>query len=89
MKTGPDALGIVEIEFGGIKHVNVTRRPRYHPKRVRVRKNLKMGPDDLEIAENEFESAKHENETRRFCLKHQKLTRCTQFCPKRDVENKI
>jgi hypothetical protein len=41
MKTGPDALGIVENEFGSAKYVNATQRSRYRPKRVRERKKLK------------------------------------------------
>jgi hypothetical protein len=38
MKTGPDALGTVEIESGSAKHENWTQRPQYRPKRVRERK---------------------------------------------------
>jgi hypothetical protein len=32
MKTGADALGIVENESGSAKHENGTRRPQYRPK---------------------------------------------------------
>jgi hypothetical protein len=37
MKTGPDALGTSENEFGSLKHENGTRRPRYHRKKFRAR----------------------------------------------------
>jgi hypothetical protein len=32
MKTGPDALGTIENEFGSAKYENGTRRPQYHHK---------------------------------------------------------
>jgi hypothetical protein len=41
-KTGPDALGTAENESGHAKHENGTGLPRYHRKRVRERKTLKL-----------------------------------------------
>jgi hypothetical protein len=38
MKTGPDAVGTTENEFGSAKHENGTRRRLYRRKRVRERK---------------------------------------------------
>jgi ferredoxin len=35
MKTGPDALGTAENEYGSTKHENGTRRTRHRRKRVR------------------------------------------------------
>jgi hypothetical protein len=42
MKTGRDALGTTENEFGNAKHENGTRRPRYHRKYVWERKTRKQ-----------------------------------------------
>jgi hypothetical protein len=58
MKMGPDALVTAENESGHAKHLNGTRRPRYHRKRGRVRKTLKRDPAPSLPAENESESAK-------------------------------
>jgi hypothetical protein len=44
MKTGHDALGTVEKEFGRAKHENQTRGTRYHRKRVKERKTWKQDP---------------------------------------------
>jgi hypothetical protein len=44
MKTGNDALGTTENEFGSAKHENGTRRPRYRRIRVRARKTRKREP---------------------------------------------
>jgi hypothetical protein len=44
MKTGPDALGTAENEFGRAKHENEKGRPRYRRKRVRERKTRKRDP---------------------------------------------
>jgi hypothetical protein len=44
MKTRPDVLGNGPNESGSVKHENWTRRPRYRPKRVRVRKRCKRVP---------------------------------------------
>jgi hypothetical protein len=44
MKTGPDALRIVENKSGRAKHENVTRRHRYRRNRVRERKTCKRDP---------------------------------------------
>jgi hypothetical protein len=38
IKTGPDAHGTAQNEFGRAKHDNGTRRPRYRRKRIRERK---------------------------------------------------
>jgi hypothetical protein len=42
MKTGPDAHGSIENEFGSTKLENWTRRPRYRRKRVRERNTRKL-----------------------------------------------
>jgi hypothetical protein len=65
MKTGADALGTVEKEFGSAKHENGSRHPRYRRKSVREQKSMKTGPDALDTAENEYGDVKHENMTRR------------------------
>jgi hypothetical protein len=75
MKTGPDALGTSENEFGSLKHEKGTRRPRYRRKRDLTpsvpskmspgAQNLKTGPDTLGTPEIESGSAKHVNGTRR------------------------
>jgi hypothetical protein len=44
MKTGPDAIGIAENEFGSAKHENGIRRTRYRRKWVRARKIWKRDP---------------------------------------------
>jgi hypothetical protein len=44
MKTGPDAHGTAESEFGSDKHENETWRPRYRQKRFRARKIWKRDP---------------------------------------------
>jgi hypothetical protein len=49
MKTGPDALGTAENEYGSIKYENGTRRPGYHRKRVRGCKTLKRDPKPPEL----------------------------------------
>jgi hypothetical protein len=42
MKTGPDALGTAENEFGSAKLENGTRRPLHHRKCVLERKTRKL-----------------------------------------------
>jgi hypothetical protein len=64
VKTGRDALGTAENEFGSAKLENGIRRPWYRRKRVRARKKENMGPDAPNIVENESVSAKCENSTR-------------------------
>jgi hypothetical protein len=44
MKTGPEALGTAENEFGRAKHENGTRRLRFCRKHVRERKTCKRDP---------------------------------------------
>jgi hypothetical protein len=59
MKTGPDALGTAENEFGRAKHENGTRLPRYRRKRVGDRKTRKTGPDALGTAEKTSMAAQY------------------------------
>jgi hypothetical protein len=44
MKTGPDALGTIENEYGRAKYENGTQLPRNRRKRVRERKTRKRDP---------------------------------------------
>jgi hypothetical protein len=58
MKTGPDALGIVENMSESGEHENGIGRTQY--RRIRVRaQNMKTGPDALVTAKNESGSTKH------------------------------
>jgi hypothetical protein len=68
MKTGADALGTAEIEYGHAKHENGSRRPRYRRKwdltpSVTGTQNMKTRIDALGTAENESGTVKHENGT--------------------------
>jgi hypothetical protein len=53
MKMGTNAPGTAEIESGGAKHENGTRRPRYRRKHVLERKTRKKEPNALGTADNE------------------------------------
>jgi hypothetical protein len=64
MKSGPDALGTAENEYGDAKHEN-------GPDTLCTAENgprseiMKTGPDAVDTAENEFGRAKQENGSRR------------------------
>jgi hypothetical protein len=62
MKRGPGAPSTTQNEFRSANHENLTRCPRFRPKRVREQ-NMKTGPDELGVVENESSNAKHENWT--------------------------
>jgi hypothetical protein len=47
LKTGPDAVGTAEYEFGRVKHENETRRPRYRRKMSPRAQNMKTEPNAL------------------------------------------
>jgi hypothetical protein len=63
LKTGPDALGTAENEFGRAKHKKTDPTPSVPQKMSADAQNLKTRPDALSTAENECERAKHENGT--------------------------
>jgi hypothetical protein len=53
MKTGPDALGIAENEFGRAKHEKGDLMPKVPPKTCLGAQNLKMRPNALGTDEND------------------------------------
>jgi hypothetical protein len=64
MKTGPNALGTLENEYGDTKHEIGTRRPRYRRNESGSEK-MKTGAYNHGTAENVSGSAKQGNGTRR------------------------
>jgi hypothetical protein len=62
-KTGLDALGTVENDYGCTKR---GQTPSVWPKTSPREQNMKKGPDALGTAENMSRSRKHENRTRRL-----------------------
>jgi hypothetical protein len=64
MKTGPDAPGTAENEFGSAKHEKRTDALGTAENEFGRAKH-ENGPDALGNVKNEFESANHENGTRR------------------------
>jgi hypothetical protein len=63
MKTGPDALGTAENEFGSKKTKKRDPTHLVQPKMSLSAHNMKKGPDALGTAENESERTKYEKGT--------------------------